>query len=89
MTFSMSEKKNKFSFERKFNFDNYFLEQKCKQTSSRLSFDDKLAAHHSNRLNETFGQINLPYELQSKSEKEINLVPLRYQTSSNNGTKNS
>jgi len=57
-----------------------------KYTPSRLTFNEKLAAHHSNRLNETFGQINVSYESQSKREKKINdetLVPLRFKKPSN------
>lgn len=48
---------------------------------SRLSFDKKLAVHRSNRLNNTFGQINIPYECQSKIDKETDdatLLPLQY-----------
>jgi hypothetical protein len=51
-----------------------------------LSFDKKLSAHQSNRLNETFGQINIPF--QSNKEIEINnntLLPIRNKTSHING----
>jgi hypothetical protein len=43
-------------------------------------------------LDETFGQLNLVYESQSKVEKEINnetLVSLQSKTPSNNGNYNS
>lgn len=39
-----------------------------------LSFDDKLAAHRSNRLEELFGQVD---ESESKIDTET-LVPLQY-----------
>jgi hypothetical protein len=50
----------------------YSIEQNNEHVPSRLSFNEKLAAHRSNRLNETFGQAN--------AEKETNdetLVPSR------------
>jgi hypothetical protein len=61
----------------------------CK--SSQLTFVEKVAAHRSNRLNQTFGQINIPDEYQSQIIKEINdetLVPLRFKRSSENGNYN-
>jgi hypothetical protein len=55
---------------------------------SQLTFIEKLTAHRSNRLNQTFGQINIPDEYQSQIIKEVNdetLVPLRCKRSSENG----
>ncbi|CAF4943855.1 unnamed protein product, partial [Rotaria sp. Silwood1] len=57
-------------------------------TLPRLSFDQKLTAHRSNRLNETFGQINFPFQFQSNKKVRTNddiLIPLRCKTPSNNG----
>jgi hypothetical protein len=70
----------------------YSKGQNDKYTPSRLTFDEKLAVHRSNRLNEIFGQINVSNESQSKREKEINdetLVPLRYKPPSNTSKYNS
>lgn len=55
----------------------------------RLSFEKKIIAHQSNRLNNTFGQINIPF--QSNKEIKINndkLVPLRCKTPHENGKYN-
>ncbi|CAF3582011.1 unnamed protein product [Rotaria socialis] len=49
----------------------------------RLSSGKILAAHRSNRLNQTFGQINVPYEVQQELVKEDNddtLITLRLKT---------
>ena len=67
-------------------------DQKHKQPPPRLSFDDKLAAHRSNRLSETFGQVNTTYESQSNSEKEFEnetLVQLQCKTPANASNNNS
>jgi hypothetical protein len=69
----------------------YSVDQTDEYVPSRLSFIEKLAAHRSNRLNETFGQINVPYKYQSKVEKETNdktLVPLRCKVPYKNGNYN-
>ncbi|CAF0831718.1 unnamed protein product [Rotaria sordida] len=53
----------------------------------RLSFDEKLTAHRNNRLNETFGQKNFPFQFQSNKQIRINnntLVPLRCKIPYNN-----
>jgi len=66
----------------------FYTGQNGEYTPPRLSFDEILAAHRSNRLNETFGQINISDEFQSKREKEINsetLLPLRYKPTLNPG----
>ena len=52
----------------------------------RLSFDEKIIAHRTNRLDQTFGQLNTPYQ----SNREIQgqddiLIPLRYKTLHENG----
>ncbi|CAF0913728.1 unnamed protein product [Rotaria sp. Silwood1] len=72
------------------NYDSDLDDEKTGQIDEyipiRLTFDEKLAAHRSNRLNQTFGQINVPYDSQSKVEKEISdetLVPLRCKISHN------
>ncbi|CAF3484493.1 unnamed protein product [Rotaria sp. Silwood1] len=67
-------------------FLSYLKGQIDEYTPIRLTFDEKLAAHRSNRLNQTFGQINVPYDSQTKVEKEISdetLVPLRCKISHN------
>ncbi|CAF1628261.1 unnamed protein product [Rotaria magnacalcarata] len=56
----------------------------------RLSSGERLAAHRSNRLNQTFGQINVPYEVQQKLVKEANddtLIPIRLKNSHDKRTR--
>jgi hypothetical protein len=70
---------------------NHFKDQTNECTLPRLSFDKKLIAHRSNRLNQTFGQINVPFQIESKKEIEADtntLVPLRCKTPHNNGKSN-
>ena len=61
----------------------FSIETNDNNTLPRLTFDAKLAAHRSNRLDENFGQINVPYDTESKSEKETQenyLLPFSYPT---------
>lgn len=53
----------------------------------RLSFEKRLAAHRSNRLNNTFGQINIPYDTTQELEIDDDniLVPTRCKTSHQHG----
>lgn len=59
------------------------LEKNNYQTVSRLSFHNKLELHRSNRLNETFGQINTT-DASSQPKDDETLVPLSQKTLSNN-----
>ncbi|CAF2968112.1 unnamed protein product [Rotaria sp. Silwood2] len=67
---------------------NYSKDETNEYTLPRLSFDEKLRAHQSNRLNETFGQINYPFQFQSNKQIRTNndtLVPIRCKSPYNNG----
>jgi len=59
------------------------LEENNYQTVSRLSFHNKLKLHRSNRLNETFGQINTA-DSSSQLKDDETLVPLSQKILSNN-----
>ncbi|CAF4783530.1 unnamed protein product [Rotaria socialis] len=50
----------------------------------RLSFDAKLIAHRSNRLNQTFGQISVPFQSSAEIQAHDDiLVPIRCKSSYN------
>ena len=70
---------------------NYFKDRADECILPRLSFDKKLLAHRSNRVNQTFGQINVPFQTQSIKLIEADdntLVSIRSKNPHTNGKSN-